>query len=111
MTLSTLSETELCLEDVLLAYLTAVDAGQAPDRQEFVDRHPQFAWELAGFFADQDQTACYVEPLRNVGPAGPALLIYSRFGDYEMLEEIARGGMGVVFKARQVSLNRQSRSK
>jgi tetratricopeptide (TPR) repeat protein len=111
------------LDEVVVAYLEAVESGRTPDSQEWLSRYPELASELAAFFADQDKVERWTAPLRQAArpgstPVGDANLTVDwepcpslptklgRFGDYLLLEEISRGGMGIIYLARQVSLNR-----
>src|SRR5438045_3605013 len=95
------------LDRVIAAYLQAVEAGQVPNRQELLDRHPELAEPLRTFFADFDRIDLHAAPLRLTDGAmspdtepGPGPLTTIRyFGDYELSEEVARGGMGVIYKA------------
>jgi WD40 repeat protein len=115
------SSRERRLELVLAEYLQAREAGRTPDKAELLRRHPDLAGDLTAFFANQAELCRLGEalgrptpPTSDVATVGltdttlneEGLLRLGSFGDYEIVEEIARGGMGVVFRARQVSLGR-----
>jgi WD40 repeat protein/predicted Ser/Thr protein kinase len=106
-------ERDARLDDILAAYLDEVEAGRAPDRRAWLAAHPDHAAELSAFFANHDHFGRLAAPLRpdvlpyptrDPGPPDVARIGY--FGDFELIRELARGGMGVVYEVRQVSLER-----
>jgi serine/threonine protein kinase/tetratricopeptide (TPR) repeat protein len=111
------ADRERQLDEAIAEYLEAVDAGRRPRPEDWLTRFPDLAPELARFFGDQAQVHGLLATVGTPLPPGeeatlvanrhpPSIAGLTRFGDYELEHEIARGGMGVVYRARQLSLNR-----
>ncbi len=86
------------LVDILDGYLADLKSGQAPNRDELIARHPQLASQLEACLAGLE----FIHRAESTEMEAPP-----RLGDFRLLREVGRGGIGAVYEAQQISLGRR----
>ncbi len=93
-------------------YLESLHAGHPWPRAEFLARHAEIADVLGECLSGLDFIQAAAPGLdRSQSPladhAGDAIPAFAQLGEYRIIREVGRGGMGVVYEAEQVSLGRR----
>jgi tetratricopeptide (TPR) repeat protein len=94
-------------------YLALIEAGTAPDRSAFVARHPEVAAVLSECLEGLAFVQAVAPELSHpaaggaAGAAEDAVQPVQLLGDFCLIREVGRGGMGIVYEAEQVSLGRR----
>ena len=91
------------IESLIDDFITRVRRGDRPDPEEYAARYPDLAAEVRELFP----ALAALEEAGATGPAAPPAAPPPRqLGEYLILREVGRGGMGVVYEAVQESLGR-----
>jgi len=112
-------------QSLLVGCLESLQRGETIDRDALARDFPKYAEEIGQFLSDRELLEQVASELKDAEPSHVSISAYEQtvvsksgtddfaigetiryIGEYEILEEIARGGMGVVFRARQQKLRR-----
>ena len=104
---------ENIIEQAVQRYVDAQLQGQKPDIDEFVKQYPDFEGQIKQRLQNLDEIDSLFDVLMKADDSdfGDSItesnLIGQKLGDFEILKMIGHGGMGAVFLAQQVSLDRE----